>query len=266
MVIHPRSNDRGCLSSTCCNDLPSIKQDHHQYEFIYLKWLLLPDVLTKMMPQPSDQHQPTRQKRTVNAWKMPMVKLMMKASNLCSTVTWTENLGAPRQMPNIPLRIVPFFFKKKKRNNDPKWTHSWKTHLVGQIPTTSAATFFKRKKEAYYFHDCTITCSRKECIKYQTNPRQTLWKYWQSSSGQRSPLHKSQRYPSKSLTSYKKKIIRKSPVNEMTRAGISIYFPPAGNWYCSNHLTFFCITSICLGKPKSLIQPATLKYILAVML
>lgn len=159
------------------------------------------------MPQPSDQHQPTRQKRTVNAWKMPMVKLMMKASNLCSAVTWTENLGAPRQMPNIPLRIVPL--KKKKiiimtQNGHIHGKLIWLAKYRQHQPH-----FSKEKKEAYYFHDCTITCSRKECIKYQTNPRQTLWKYWQSSSGQRSPLHKSQRYPSKSLTSYKKKIYEK---------------------------------------------------------
>ncbi len=90
------------------------------------KIFYLPDVLTRMMPQPSAQHQPTKQKRTVKAWKMPIVKLMMKASNLCSVVTRAENLGAPRHMPSNPLRIVPFylfsrpkiyfcFFLEKKR-------------------------------------------------------------------------------------------------------------------------------------------------------
>jgi hypothetical protein len=67
-----------------------------------------------MMPQPSAQHQPTKQKRTVKAWKMPIVKLMMKASNLCSVVTRAENLGAPRHKPSNPLRIVPFSFSRPK--------------------------------------------------------------------------------------------------------------------------------------------------------
>ena len=67
------------------------------------------------MPQPIDQHQPTRQKMTDKNWKNPTPKSIAKAKIRCSVVTMAENLGAPIQQPSRPAIIVPLPGKQKLR-------------------------------------------------------------------------------------------------------------------------------------------------------
>ena len=66
-----------------------------------------PAVRTSMMPQPSDQHHPTRQKMTVMACNRPTMMLTRRATRRCSQVTRLEKRGAPQQTANKPLRNVP---------------------------------------------------------------------------------------------------------------------------------------------------------------
>ena len=84
--------------------------------------LLLPAVLTRMMPQATDQHQPTRQKMTDKNWKTPTPKLIIRAKTRCSAVTIVANLGAPIQHASSPLVAVPLPGNKKlsKKQNQAK--------------------------------------------------------------------------------------------------------------------------------------------------
>ena len=73
----------------------------------------LPAVLTRIIPHPRDQHQPTKQKTTDKNWKNPTAKLMTRAKIRCSAVTRDENRGAPIQQPRRPATIVPLPGKQK---------------------------------------------------------------------------------------------------------------------------------------------------------
>lgn len=53
------------------------------------------------------QPHPTKQKRTVNIWDTPTIRLIMKAPSRDLIPATGENLGCPKHRLNRPLQIVP---------------------------------------------------------------------------------------------------------------------------------------------------------------
>jgi len=61
-----------------------------------------------VMPHQMLQPHPTRQKRTVNNWPTPTMRLTMKAPSRDFIPATAENLGCPVHRLNKPLQTVPW--------------------------------------------------------------------------------------------------------------------------------------------------------------
>ena len=113
--------NRLCAFAIACNHLIKFKLNSNRLDrtigLLNTEWIndvetkrFKPAARTRMIPQPRDQHHPTRQKMTVMACNKLTTVLTRRARRRCPGVTWQEKRGAPQQTANIPLRKVPSHF------------------------------------------------------------------------------------------------------------------------------------------------------------